>query len=285
MSRRNRSNNTLKIAGLSSILAIGAGSLGYITWQSMGKAVADEYGCFAEAPQRQSVALIDVSGPKFNDEQSRSLSRYFSQTYDQLDFNERLSVVTTSEDQIGSVPKASFHVCGQATNPEQLTAINAEAATSGFLARQKTRLNEQIFAPAMEQILSPDSESRQRFQSPILEMVQGIRRFHPLHPGDRLIIVSDLIQNSDTVQFCRTQNDMPPFSIFRDKPEYSRLKPETLEGIDIEVLMIQRQGYGSGSFSFCYSEEELRTFWYDYLVANGAIEPSIIRVRHGFIED
>ena len=117
MRRRSRNNNVLKTVGLSSILAVGIGGLSYIAWQSMGKATADEYGCFDEAPQRQTVVLVDVSGPKFNEEQTRSLFRYFNQLYSKLEFNERLSVVTTAEDQIGSIPKARFHVCGQATKP------------------------------------------------------------------------------------------------------------------------------------------------------------------------
>ena len=285
MRRRSRNNNVLKTVGLSSILAVGIGGLSYIAWQSMGKATADEYGCFDEAPQRQTVVLVDVSGPKFNEEQTRSLFRYFNQLYSKLEFNERLSVVTTAEDQIGSVPKARFHVCGQATNPAQLKAINADAATSGYLVRQRERLYEHKFAPAMKEILSPNTGSRQRYQSPILEMVQGIRRFHPLRPGDRLVIASDLIQNSDTVQFCRTKNDMPPFSIFKKKSIYGRLKPESLEGIEVEVLMIQRHGYGTNDLSHCYSEDELRRFWRDYLIANGATDPSFVRVRHGIIGD
>lgn len=285
MRRRSRNNNVLKTIGLFSILAVGIGGLSYIAWQSMGKSTADEYGCFDAAPQRQTVVLVDVSEPKFNEEQTRSLSRYFNQLYGKLEFNERLSVITTAEDQIGSIPKPRFHVCGQATNAAELEAINAEAATSGFLLRQKERLYERKFAPAMAEILSPNTDSRQRYQSPILEMVQGIRHFHPLRPGDHLVIASDLIQNSDSVQFCRTKNDMPPFSIFKKKSVYGRLKPESLEGIDIEVLMIQRHGYGSSDLSHCYSEEELSRFWRDYLVANDVSEPSFVRVRHGIIGD
>ncbi|MEZ5492357.1 MAG: hypothetical protein R3F50_18900 [Gammaproteobacteria bacterium] len=285
MRRRPRNNDALRTLGLSSVLAVGISAIGYIAWQSIGKATADEFGCFSEAPQRQTVVLVDVSEPKFNEEQTRSLFRYFNQLYSKLEFNERLSVVTTAEDQIGSVPKPRFHVCGQASNPAQLDNINADAATTGFLARQKERLFEQKFAPAMSEILSPNTDSRQRYQSPILEVVQGIRRFHPLRPGDRLIITSDLIQNSDSVQFCRTKNDMPPFSIFREKSIYGRLKPESLEGIEVEVLMIQRIGYGINDLSHCYSEEELRSFWRDYLIANGASDPSFVRVRHGIIGD
>lgn len=287
MRRRSRGTEVLKLAGLSSALMIAAGGLGYLTWESMGKATADEFGCFAEEAQRQTVVLVDVSEPKFNEEQTRSLQRYFDQLYNGLGFNERVSVVTTAEDQVGSIPKPRFHVCGQAVNAEQLAAVNAGEANAGFLAKQKQRLYEKMYAPAVQQVLLPSTESKekQRYQSPMLEMIQGVRRFHPLRAGDRLVVISDLIQNSDSVQFCRTANDMPPFSIFAKRAVYSRLKPQSLEGIEVEVLMVQRQGYGRDAFSYCYSEEELRRFWRDYLVANGVDNPGFVRIRHGYVGD
>jgi hypothetical protein len=272
------------LLGMGGVLSACIVGLGYMGFQAYGKATADEYGCYVDAPQRQTVVLVDVSGPRFNEEQARSLRRYFDKLYSGLGFNEKLSVITTAEDQIGSVPTPRLHVCGQASQPGELEAINAEAASSGFLARQKERLYEKGFEPAIAELLSPESDSQQRFQSPILEMIQSVRRFHPLRAGDRLIVVSDLIQNSDSVQFCRTRNDMPPFSVFAKRPVYGRLKPESLEGIEVEVLMIQRQGYGRSTYAYCYSEEELRQFWRDYLLANGVADPRFVRIRHGKVK-
>lgn len=285
MRRHSRTNNALKLAGLSIALTTAMGGLGYATWKSIGKETADEYGCFAAVPQRQTVVLVDVSEPRFNEEQSRSLQRYFDQLYTALEFNERLSIITTAEDQIGSIPRPRVHVCGQAENAAQLEAVNADGASAGFLAKQKERLYQKKYAPAVNAFLSPnaDQSEQQLYQSPVLEMIQSIRRFQPLRPGDRLIVISDLIQNSDSLQFCRTQNDMPSFSVFATRPIYARLKPETLKGIEVEVLMIQRTGYGQSGYTFCRSEEELRRFWLDYLTANGVANPSFIRIRHGIV--
>ena len=285
MRRRSRQNNLPKVIALSSAIALGTAGLGYITLQSMGKPTQDHFGCYEGFEQAQTVVLFDVSEPKFNDEQARSIQRYFKQLYNNdLQFNERLSIVTTAEDQVGSIPKPSFQICGQSTNVQELEAIGAEVASQGYLAKQKERLYEKILAPALHEIVSPDTKSRQRYQSPVLEMVAGIRRFHPLNPGDRLVIVSDLIQHSNALQFCKSQNHMPPFSTFKNKSVYSRLRPASLEDIDINVLMIERFSYGVGDLSFCYNFGEIRQFWFDYFVANGAESPEIIQIRHGMIE-
>ena len=285
MKRRYHANNALKLTGLSFALAIAIGGLGYATWQSMSKETADEFGCFSTAHQRQTIVLVDVSEPRFNEEQSRSLHRYFDQLYKGLGFNEKLSIITTGEDQIGSIPAPRIHVCGQATNATQLEEVNADGASEGFLAKQKERLNQKEYLPVINTILSPNSDQREQqlYQSPVMEMIQSIRRFQSLQAGDRLIIISDLIQNSDSVQFCRTQNDMPSFSEFVKRPIYARLKPDSLEGIEVEVLMLQRTGYGRSDYAFCRSEEELRRFWQDYLVSNGVTNPNFIRIRHGIV--
>ncbi len=49
--------------------------------------------------------------------------------------------------------------------------------------------------------------------------------------------------------------------------------------MDVEILMLQRYGFGSGALRYCHSEEELKTFWRDYLIDNGVVNPRIIRIR------
>jgi hypothetical protein len=84
--------------------------------------------------------------------------------------------------------------------------------------------------------------------------------------------------NSDSAQFCQVQNDMPPFSLFAQRRVYQdRLKPQSLEGVQVDVLMLLRPAYGP----FCRDEDEIRRFWIDYFRANGVKEPRMIRIRHG----
>ena len=194
------------------------------------------------------------------------------------------SFITTEGDQISSTPKARFHVCGTAKTPDDLDEIGAQSASAGFLRKQKQRLYENVYAPQVDAMLSPtpDESRKQVSQSPMLEMVKNISHMKDFVLGSQLILLSDLLQNSDTAQFCIKQNQMPPFRIFRKQESYQqRLVPRSLEGIDVTVLLLQRYGYGQRFLKYCKNEEELTTFWRDYFTGNGAVNPVFIRIREG----
>lgn len=126
---------------------------------------------------------------------------------------------------------------------------------------------------------NPAGSSRNRRCWRLIKNVSDMKDFVP---GSRLIVLSDLLQNSDTAQFCYRQNQMPPFRIFRERETYkNRLAPRSLEGIEVEVLLLQRYGYGQGSLKYCQSEEELTGFWRDYFTGNGAVNPVFTRIRDG----
>ena len=280
---RSKQKRLSKLVTSGVALALGVGGMGYTALHLSGQRTPDRYGCFDGIEQAQTQVLVDASEPRFDPDQVRSLQRYFQQSYDTLTFNERLSFYTSEGDQIASVARSRFHVCGQATHPEQLEAINAGTGSDGYLKKQQQRLYEKVLEPELDALFATDAEDarRQRHQSPILELIADLSRLPTLKPGSRLIIVSDLLQNSDSAQFCRVKGDMPSFAKFKQRAVYQRLKPQSLQGVEVEVLMLQRHGYGQGGLSYCSSEEELKTFWRDYLQANGVRNSRFIRIRSG----
>jgi hypothetical protein len=284
MRRRKKNSDLPKIVVLSTILVVCASTLGYAAFSTMGQVAADQYGCFDDTEQRNSFILFDASEPRLNVQQHRSARHYLDELYANLGFNERLSFITTENDQISSMPKARFHVCGAANSPKDLDDIGAQSASAGYLKKQKQRLYDNVYAPQIEDMLSPtpDETRRQVSQSPVLEMIKNISSMRDFTPGSRLIVLSDMLQNSDTAQFCITQNHMPPFRIFRERETYQqRLAPRSFEGVEVEVLLLQRYGYGQGFLRYCKNEEELTGFWRDYFVGNGAVNPVFIRIRDG----
>ena len=271
--------------GLGSVLMAAMGGMGYMGFKAASQATADALGCYVDKPQRQTFIFVDASGPRFNDEQRRSLQSYFDQLYAGLGFNERLSVYTNEADQVASVARPRFTLCGPARSAADLEAINAPSANAGYLRKERERLYTKVLAPELRVLLAEDvPESRtQHYQSPILEMIADLSRDPAMRPGSRLIVISDLLQNSDTAQFCRVKGDMPRFAVFARRQDFERVKPESLNGVEVEVLMIQRYGYGRAGMEYCRDEEELRDFWRDYFIGAGVREPSFIRIRHGII--
>lgn len=286
--RKHRSKShgfTLKAAILSATSLTLLAGVGFAALQSFGKPTPDAMNCY-DVPGQQLVDVwLDASSPRFNAEQARSLRTYVDNLYDALPFNARLSVFTSEGDIISSDPKPRFHVCGAANTPDELKEIGAAPAEAGFLAKQKQRIFENTLAPELDLLLALESEEprRQESQSPILESIHDLARIRAgVKSKRKLIIISDLIQNSDSAQFCRVQNAMPRFSVFKQRPVYARLAPEALEGVEVEVLFLQRPGYGQPGLQYCASEEEIKTFYRDYFTEYGVSDLRFIRIRHGY---
>lgn len=287
--RRRKNTHITKTLGAASALILCIGGMGWIAVQSMGLKTADAQGCFAATAQRQTAIVVDASAPRWDVTQGRALRTAFERFYDSLTFNERLSIYTTEGDQIAAIVKPRFSVCGQVGTTQALEAVGAAPAQTDFLQRQKERFFDKHVMPELESLLTqtPDSQRLQNYESPIFEMIQAVTRAAKLTRGDRLIVISDFIQNSaDSVQFCRVQNDMPRFGTFAKRQIYQdRLQPPSLVGVEVKALMLIRGGYGQGGLQFCHSEEELRGFWRDYFIANGVKAPTFVRVRGGYSEE
>ena len=86
------------LLGLGSVLMAAMGGMGYMGFKAASQATADALGCYADAPQRQTFVFVDASGPRFNDEQRRSLQSYFDQLYAGLAFNELVRNADTGID-------------------------------------------------------------------------------------------------------------------------------------------------------------------------------------------
>ena len=266
------------------VLTVFISGFGTLIVSSFGVAVADEFGCFDTASQYQTVIVVDASAPRWNREQGRSLRTYMDRLYEHLRFNERLSVFTTEGDQIASVVSARFTVCGQATHPDQLAQIGAGQAQAGYLERQTQRLYDDLLTPELNALLTltPDESRLQLNESPVLETIRSVSRATLLQPGDRMVVISDMVQNSESARFCKVRGDMPSFDVFKNRLVYQdRLIPESLDGVRVEALMLMRGGYGQFGPYCPGGEEEVRGFWRGYFSQNGASEVQFTRIRLG----
>lgn len=256
-------------------------SIGVIGIMSLGQATPDRFGCYDADSQPQTVVLVDASTPRWDSAQARSLRTALERLFNGLRGNERLSFFTTEQDAIASVVEPRFHVCGAPRNDAELKALNAPEAMDGYLQKQRERLYEDKLAPELDALLSavPAAGRQQLYESPIMEMIQSVQRASGLKAGDKLVIISDMLQFTESARFCVVQGDMPAFDRFAQRPVYQSLQPQDMSGVEVEILMLVRFGYGRAPLSFCASEHELATFWQDYFRANGA-QAHMTRVRY-----
>lgn len=278
--RRKGKKKLAKVIAYSSGIALGLGGLSYAVIQNMGKVTADKYGCFKQVPVSQPIhVLVDASQPRYSPEQQLSIYRYMEQLFDELALGGKISVYTSENDQIASIAKPRFHVCGLAKKSEELVEINAAEASIGYLAKQKQRLYTKKFLPELKILLSgkPD-EKRKASSSPLLEMIKDISHLSSMKSGSKLVVISDLLQNSSSVKpFCYVKNALPKFSTYSQWDVYKNLlKPKSFAGVEVDVLMLQRPAYGE----YC-TEQELRQYWIDYFKANGVKNPNFLRIRAG----
>ncbi len=283
--RRQRNPFPVRVVlGISTIIAA-LGAITYYSVKDAGFVKADANGCFTQ-DNGHTFVLVDSSNPRFDVAQTRDLRTAFDQFYaSELAFKERFTIVTTEESRIGSIPAPAMVFCRSAHTGNELDAVGAATGTPAYLAREAASFFDDVFSPVMAEIFdpNPDDAQRQRRESPILERIQSVARqasFASSQGQRRLIIVSDLIQSTQEAQFCTQQGHLPSFATFKNSAYFDRVRPASLAGVEVELYMLIRGGYGETYLPYC-SEDELRKFWTDYFVDAGASSVEIIRLRRG----
>lgn len=286
-SRRSRHSITAKAAGYFAFTLLSIGGLGYAALDQYGQPTADEFGCYQSEDQTQSFVFFDASEPRFNDQQRRSLQNYFEFLFENIPFNEKLSFISTEGHQVASFVKPAFHLCGPARGSSDIENIGGKPVDTEYLKKQRQRVYEEQYIPYIVKLIAEDlpDNQRQTQQSPVLESIAAISKMDGFGPGARLTLAGDLLQSSDLARFCVIKNDMPPYPIFRQRAAFSHLKPNSLAGVAIHILLIQRDGFGSGFLRYCSSEDEVIRFYRDFFEANGTSDVSITRIRIGHVKE
>ncbi|MGJ8530562.1 MAG: hypothetical protein ACSHYC_00160 [Alphaproteobacteria bacterium] len=285
---KNNSGRLLKLLGGVAFCSAAMAGAGYIALQDANTLKPDaETGCYTQTTAQDStVAFVDSSDPGFDGVQSRDLIRAFTNLYKRdLGFNEFLSVITTQESRIGTIPDPVIELCGSAKSSAELENIGAAGATAAFLKRQSEKTFEKQVEPQLAEIFAvdPTATNRQSRESPILEQIQSLSRLPAFSDGaaqKQLIIVSDMLQNTTDLQFCKTQGHLPSYFSFKESPEFDRVRPAPLVGTDVTIYLLVRGTLGEAPYAFC-TEPELTQWWKDFLTDAGAQSVDVIRIRQG----
>lgn len=134
----------------------------------------------------------------------------------------------------------------------------------------QARYDEEFLAPVRDTVARMTTTAPAS-QSPIMEALQTLVAETPgfiTFAGDRkIVIVSDLIQHSDSMSFYRGEN----WQSFSGSREASRLS-ETLEGVDVTFLVLPRPHEKIGD------PAAVEDFWARYLDRQGANPPTVRRL-------
>jgi hypothetical protein len=170
-------------------------------------------------------------------------------------------------------------LCKPVQDGQQAVQFGAKDLAEPFLKNQDKRVFKNLYTPGVEAMLNirPDSTDVMR-DSPIMELTGAMSRIADLtgKPFSRLVLISDLAQNSDGVNFCYRDARIPTYEKFTASPHWRRLKPSPFTGVEVEVLLLERL-----SQKLNCSTDELEDFWKAYFLKNGARSAKFIRLREG----
>lgn len=267
------------VLGMTGVLAVGAAGLGYFAWQDANALKPDHLGCYPQEDQAHTAILMESSLPGPDAAQWRDIRTALSDKFlGGSQANERFQIFSTNPDDIGSIPAPVIETCVPPGTQAELEALGAPTQSQAYLKTQKLRVFEDKIADPLAQMQDEDKSNPQKFESPVGQQIQSLSRMPELQAGNgskSLWVISDLIQNTQGMRFCQEKGHMPRFETFKSGQHYGRIKPRSLEVVDVTVLMLIRADYGP----FCTGEDEVRQWWEAYFHDAGAQSIEFIRLR------
>jgi hypothetical protein len=199
-------------------------------WAASSRRALDEQLC-PTTPDSVTVLLVDVTDP-MNMAQRQ-------------DFENQLTKLKNSIPRYGKLIVAKVDATADRLLAPVITRCNPGTAddvssATGDPASVQKQWNESFDAPLTEAFKRLDSATGAD-KSPILESIQSVALTELQKPGQeklpkRLIVASDLLQNTTDVSFYRT---LPEPSSFTDGPLFRRLRTD-LRGVEVELWMLER---------------------------------------------
>lgn len=281
-SRRHRAggNPFLKIASLVAIPALVLGAAGYgLNEYGNIEQIGTDY-CYQRQDQAQVAVFLDYSvNDNLSTAQRRDLETALQRAYAQLPANGRVMIFTTARDTAGSIARPVFEMCRPALTASEQEAIGAPSKPAPNLRRIAEEARH-AFDAEIDRILSDTQDDATTAQeSPILEQVQAISRYSGFQGPERSFVwLSDGLQNSEIARFGAVQGDMPRVETFIARSDYAVVRPESLAGVDVTLLLVETISLPQPGLEFV-THDEMRAWWPEYFRVNGAASVRLERLR------
>lgn len=226
--REDRRNARIKIgAVLGVILVVGAT---YFTVASSHRRLDPETLCPAAA-ESVTVLLVDVTDP-MNAAQRQDFANQLAKLKNSIPRYGKL-IVTKVDATRDSLLVPVITRC----NPGTANDVSAATGDPGAVQKQWDEDFDKPLTKAFDRLETASAAK----QSPILESIQSIALTELQRPGleatpKRLVVASDLLQNTADVSFYR---ELPDPRTFAEGQVFRRLRTD-LRGVDVELWMLER---------------------------------------------
>ena len=214
--------------------------------------------CHDDGPINVTAILLDLTEPLNNTQQERMKTNIKNEiTSSSTDTMISLGVVSDNPGRWGSL----FAKCKPATG-EQANALyeNPTQIRERYQREFLTPINTEVSVTLAGQVQT---------QSPIMEALQSLiadtPNFTTARGQRKLVIVSDMLQNSDIISFYRNEN----WKHFSGSDGESRLATN-LHNVSVEIMRIPRSG------DEVPPRELVDDFWTRYFDLQGSRPPSVI---------
>lgn len=243
---------------LGAVVAIGllGGAIWMMTRTAKDMAV-DAALCPLDGPVAETAILFDLTDP-LAPAQSEQLRQYLEGEFASAPVGTQFTMGVVAEDQ--ALWGAKDPLC----KPPSEKDVNAYTQNVELV---KTRYRERFLDPLQANLDRMIGASGAK-TSPIMESLQALVASTPgfltFHGPRRLILVSDLLQNSDAMSFYRGQD----WTSFQASPAFARLG-RTLDGVAVEIYSVPRE------VEKLKDPTAVEDFWLRYFDVQGAGLPTV----------
>jgi hypothetical protein len=229
---------------------------GFVAYQFIKPAPYDEQTlCLVSEDLPPHTAIILDKTDEYDAAQADLIAGLIRRTRDRLDIGERLSLFELdAEGQFD--PRGEFSLC----NPGRGGQVNPLFRNPGMIEARYAELFEAPMDAVIEDLVVP----KEAPASPILEAMARLgqtENFSPDAPARRIVIVSDMLQNSDLFSAYggagALTDTLPPARDVAESVE--RRYGRSLSGVEIEIRLIPRGRYTD------LQRGALKEYWDDIL--------------------
>lgn len=255
-SRMSKKNRHLSLVGsfLIALAILGIGTIFFFNFTLRSTAATDPDSlCPTSGPSMIFAVLVDTTDTLSQHHQNIVIGRLREQIFSLPEGALIVLNLVTAESDKNK--KTVFYSC------KPKSGENANSLHENPRLIQERFLNG-FFKP-LEESLKFIVSTNKSSSSPIMESIQSlvVQAFPYTDRKDRseLIIISDLIQNSDAFSFYRGQD----WDVFRKSQAFSRLS-RNLTGVDVTLYQLPRPG------AIKLRDEKVVDFWANYFDVQGA---------------